>query len=78
MVENEYQRELLTAALESRTKEVIEYQVNIDNFRLAIDRIKDKPELQSFKENLEGLLSSSLVEQQKAQILLDVIKIQLE
>jgi len=75
---NDYHREILTSALEARTKEVTEYQVNITNFSLAIERIGDDPELQDFKENLEGLLASSILEQRKSKIMLDVIQSQLE
>jgi len=75
---NEYRNEILTSALDARIKEVTEYQVNIDNFRLAIERIGDDAELQEFKAQLEGLLASSLFEQRKAQVMLDVIKSQVE
>jgi muramoyltetrapeptide carboxypeptidase LdcA involved in peptidoglycan recycling len=74
----DYKKEILNAALEARIKEVTEYQVNIDNFTLAIERIGDEPELQDFKTNLQNLLASSILEQRKAQIMLDVIKSQLE
>jgi hypothetical protein len=75
---HEYQKEILTSALDARIKEVTEYQVNIDNFRLAIDRIGDDAEMQEFKQQLEGLLASSLYEQRKAQLILDVIRSQVE
>jgi len=75
---NDYHREILTSALEARTKEVTEYQVNITNFSLAIGRIGDDTELQGFKSNLQELLTSSALEQRKAQIMLDVIQSQLE
>lgn len=78
MINYTYQKEILTSALDARIKEVTEYQVNIDNFRLAIDRIGDDPELQQFKEQITGLMQSSLLEQKKAQIMLEVIKSQLE
>jgi len=78
MINHEYQKEILTSALDARIKEVTEYQVNIDNFRLAIERIGDDYELQQFKQQLQELLASSLFEQRKAQIMLDVIKSQLE
>ena len=74
----EYRTELLTSALDARIREVTEYQVNIDNFRLALDRIGDDPELQEFKASLQNLLASSLLEQRKAQIMLDVIQSQVE
>jgi hypothetical protein len=74
----DYKKEILTAALDARIKEVTEYQVNIDNFRLAITKIGGDDELQSFKENLQNLLASSLLEQRKAQIMLEVIRSQLE
>ena len=73
-----YHREILTSALDARIKEVTEYQVNIDNFRLALVRIGDDPELQEFKAQIEGLLASSIFEQKKARIMLDVIQSQLE
>ena len=75
---NDYHREILTSALDARIKEVTEYQVNIDNFTLAIERIGDDPDLQEFKQQLEGLLASSILEQRKAQIMLDVVQSQLE
>ena len=73
-----YKQELLQVALEARKKEVTEYQVNIDNFRLAIQKINDNPELAEFKTQLESLLKSSLYEQSKAKIMLEVIQDQLE
>lgn len=75
---HEYRKEILTAALDARIKEVTEYQVNIDNYRLAIERIGDDEELCQFKQQIQALLTSSLLEQRKAQIMLDVIKSQRE
>lgn len=75
---HEYRKEILTAALDARVMEVTEYQVNIDNYRLAIERIGDDEELRPFKEQIQALLQSSILEQRKAQIMLDVIKCQLE
>ena len=75
---NAYQQEILTSALEAREKELIEYQVNIDNYTLAIARIADDDvELQPFKEQLQALLSSSLLEQRKSKLIRDVIAEQL-
>ena len=73
-----YKAEILTSALDARTKEVTEYQVNINNFTLAIEKIGDDPELQEFKSQIEDLLASSVFEQRKAQIMLEVIKSQVE
>ena len=73
-----YKNEILTASLEGRIREVTEYQVNIDNFRLAIEMVGDDEELAEFKHQLEGLLASSLLEQRKSQIMLAVIRQQLE
>ena len=73
-----YHREILTTALEGRERELIEYQVNIDNYRLAIERIGDDEELQDFKKQLQNLLSSSLLEQKKSRIILEVIQSQLD
>ena len=73
-----YKNEILTAALDARIKEVTEYQVNISNFTLAIEKIGDDPELQDFKSHLQELLSSSVFEQRKAQVMLEVIQSQME
>lgn len=73
-----YHHELLSMALDARLKEVTEYQVNIDNYRLAIEEIGEDDELQPFKMQLQELLRSSLIEQRKAKLMLGVIKSQLE
>jgi hypothetical protein len=75
---NSYHLEILQSALEGREKEITEYQVNIDNFRLAIEEIGEDEQLQEFKQNLEGLLASSLLEQKKAKVMLTVIQKQLK
>lgn len=73
-----YQLEILTSALEGRERELVEYQTNIDNYRLALLKIADDDEeLQPFKSQLEELLRSSLLEQRKSQIIRDVIAEQL-
>ena len=73
-----YQREILTSSLEGREKEIIEYQTNIDNYRLAIEHIGDDEELADFKLQLEELLRSSLLEQKKSKVILTVMKQQLD
>lgn len=72
-----YQRELLESSLAAREREIIEYQVNIDNFRLAIKQVEDA-DLQEFKTQLQTLLASSLLEQKKAKIMQTVIQYQLD
>lgn len=78
MIDDNYRKELLAAALDARIKEVTEYQVNINNFLLAIEKIGSDASLQAFKEQLQDLLSSSIHEQCKANIMLEVIKSQME
>lgn len=68
--------EILKAAKEAREQEIIGYQINIDNYRLAIPLATD-PDLAEFKATLEKLLKSEIIEQKKAQIMLDVINMQL-
>jgi uncharacterized membrane protein YheB (UPF0754 family) len=69
--------EALRTALESRIQEVMEYQINIDNFARAIAKIDseyaNEPNLVSFRENLTNLLESNKAEQLKAIIIRDVI-----
>ena len=74
----DYKKEMLTSAYEMRQREITEYQVNIDNFRLAIEKIKDDEELKDFKNTLQDLLKSNLLEQRKSQVMYEVIKSQLE
>jgi hypothetical protein len=74
----EYQLEILTSSLDARKKEITEYQVNIDNFRLAIEEIGDDEQLQEFKNQINELLTANIIEQRKAQIMLTVIQKQLE
>ena len=74
---DQYHKSILSSAYDARVKEITEYQVNIDNFRLAIEKIGDDSDLQEFKNHLSSLLSSSLLEQKKAKIMLSVIEQQL-
>ena len=74
--------ETLTAAAEHRQREVEQYQINIDNYRLAIAEIEQyhigKPHMETFAEQMRALLKSSVEEQEKEALLLKVILMQLE
>jgi hypothetical protein len=70
--------EILSEALKAREEEVLHYQINIDNYRLAIEKSKDDEELAEFVDRLRELLASSLLEQKKAKIMLEVIREQVE
>lgn len=67
----------LKKALAGRDDEILNYQINIDNFRRAIAKIEaehmDKPEIVEFRDRLKDLLRSNEVEQLKAKIIRDVI-----
>jgi hypothetical protein len=67
----------LTSARDSRIEEVLHYQINIDNYRRAIVLAEADPDMAAFAEQLKGLLSSSIIEQKKASIMLSVIEDQL-
>jgi hypothetical protein len=76
-------QEILTAALEARQQEVMHYQINIDNYTLALEEMSKLPQpeqdaLRSFSDNLSNLLKSEKTEQKKASIMLAVIQQQLE
>lgn len=79
---NQERIKILTDAASHREREVMHHQINIDNYRLAIAEIDvhhaADPAMQSFRQQLQGLLDSSLVEQTKEKILLKVIRQQLE
>jgi hypothetical protein len=68
----------LKTSLAARIEEVAHYQLNIDNYRRAIVKADADPEMAAFAEQLRHLLSTSLIEQKKAQIMLDVVREQLE
>jgi hypothetical protein len=82
MVDNVVMRgTILATALEAREQEVMHYQINIDNYTLALQQIAAMPaneraELASFEDQLQTLLASEKLEQKKAKIMLDVIKSQ--
>ena len=75
--------EILAASLDARIQEVMHYQINIDNYTLALEEIAALPEqdregLKLFADQLRGLLASEILEQKKAKIMLAVIKKQVE
>ena len=73
--------EILTTALEGRNEEIATYQINIDNYARAIDKINlehsDNHAMIEFRDHLTGMLASSKTEQLKAIIIRDVIADQL-
>ena len=73
-------REILAQALQQRIDEVMGYQINIDNYQLAIARIDEMQdlELSDFKQRLTDLLASEKLEQKKAKVMLYVIEHQLK
>lgn len=69
---------ILIDALKIRKEEIMGYQINIDNYTRAIEKINSLPEseqqeLNEFKEKLETLLTSEKLEQKKAKIIERVI-----
>jgi hypothetical protein len=71
-------KETLTNLLTHRQEEVANYQFNIDNYILALELAKQDDDLVPFVEQLEELLRTSIFEQKKAKIMLQVIEKQLE
>lgn len=81
--ENLTREEILAKALDARVQEVMHYQINIDNYSLALEEISklspdERQELSGFADQLRGLLASEKLEQKKAKIMLQVIKQQVE
>jgi len=71
--------EILKSSLDARIQEVMHYQINIDNYRIALDEISkmsddDRAMLSGFADQLRTLMSSEKLEQKKAQIMLTVLK----
>lgn len=76
-------QEILSSAFEARQQEVMHYQINIDNYTIALMEIRKLPqteqdELRVFADQLKDLLASERLEQKKAKIMLTVIQQQLE
>ncbi len=61
-----------------RLSEVGEYQMNIDNYSMAIELAKTDPDLKGFVDQLNHLLETSIIEQKKSKIMLQVAEIQLK
>lgn len=75
--------EILRMSLDARVQEVMHYQINIDNYVIALSEIaklppEDQAELSEFAGQLRGLLASEKLEQKKANIMLAVIRQQVE
>ena len=82
MRENQTREQILAASLDARLHEVMHYQINIDNYTLALAEIENLPEqdryeLRVFADQLQNLLISEILEQKKANIMLAVVKKQL-
>ena len=80
--EPETREEILQTNLDARKQEVMHYQINIDNYTLALANIAamaadERSELLVFAEQLTGLLASERMEQKKARVMLEVLRQQL-
>jgi hypothetical protein len=73
-------QEILKDALIARKQESETYQINIDNYKLAINVLEEKKDqdLVEFEQQLKTLLESELLEQKKTKIMIEVIEMQLE
>ena len=74
--------EILQTNFDARKQEVMHYQINIDNYTLALANIAamaadERSELLVFAEQLTGLLASERMEQKKARVMLEVLRQQL-
>jgi len=73
--------ETLKSALEARNDEIMGYQINIDNYARAIDKINaehaDNLAMTEFRDRLADMLNSHKTEQLKTIIIRDVIADQL-
>lgn len=71
--------EILAMSLDARIQEIMYYQINIDNYSLALKKIAEQSpaeqlELSDFSARLKELLASEILEQKKAKIMLSVIQ----
>jgi hypothetical protein len=71
--------EILLTSLAARQQEVMHYQINIDNYTIALEEIDKLPadegvEMYDFANQLKKLLATETLEQKKAKIMLSVIQ----
>ena len=71
--------EILAMSLEARVQEVMHYQINIDNYSIALQKISEmepseQVELSEFAKQLRDLLASEKLEQKKAKLMLAVLE----
>jgi len=73
--------EILLSALAGRDTELLGYQINIDNYTLAIAKIEadyaDNEDLAAFREELQARLNEEKRQQLRCRIIRDVIADQL-
>lgn len=73
--------ELLTQNAEMRRASIEAYQMNIDNYTLAVadinENFSDDPEMQAFKTRLDELLVTERREQGKERIMLRALEAQI-
>jgi hypothetical protein len=73
--------ETLQSALDARNDEILGYQINIDNYTRAIEKInaehQNNPAMIEFRDRLADMLDSHKIEQLKSIIIRDVIADQL-
>jgi hypothetical protein len=72
--------EILKQAYAARVEEIDGYQLNIDNYTLAIEHIdaSGDADLVDFRSSLVTLLATERLEQKKSKVMLAVIAKQLE
>lgn len=71
--------EILKSSLDARIQEVMHYQINVDNYRIALEEISkmsndDRAMLAGFSDQLRTLMASEKLEQKKAQVMLTVLQ----
>ena len=71
-----YRKELLLTNLEARRKEVMDYQINIENFQLALKEIENDSSMNEFRQRLEQLLMEHIREHKKSSVMLKVLEVQ--
>jgi hypothetical protein len=72
--------DMMRAAHEGRSRAVMHYQVNIDNFRAALTLLEGEmdPNLDAFARELEAALANEIAQQAREKVMLTVVERQLE
>ncbi|QCO57449.1 hypothetical protein EOK75_17195 (plasmid) [Pseudorhodobacter turbinis] len=71
-------KEYIENSINSRQAEIDQYQFAIDTYDMSLPLARRDPDLRDYEHHLSSMLKSTIIEQKKAKIMLQVLKTQRE